>query len=443
VIHRNAAFFSAALLVLVMTGCSSTNVLNVSQDDRAELQVWTRHTPGSAQAQVADKLVKAFVAKTGYKARAVALFDDFETKLQQQAAYRQLPDIVINDTAQLGAMQTQGWLQQVDRATFAGGDQIADRAWDATKAADGKYYGVPMTAHTFALFVRADWRTRLKLPVPKTWDDIRNMAIAFTTRDPDGNGKNDTYGLVVPGTTKRGYIAWFFSSFLFDAGGDFLDEVQPGRWVPAINDTTGVATTTWLKTMFCQYHVVNPDAIQLDTTRAHDVFEKGIGGIYLTGPYMLPRFVKSMGSPKIEVYPLPAGPGAPNVSALAEGENVYLTVGSRNRAAQKAFAQFATSAEGQTIAMDGNKNGSIVRLPVNTKVDVGTVRSDPRWKTFQQVYPSARYTPSVPNWAPFLQLAGDSLNAVMADCGSDVKGSMDKLAAQFVSELKRQNVYGG
>jgi multiple sugar transport system substrate-binding protein len=443
VTHRTAALIGAALLTAMLTGCSSTDMLNVPQDDHAELQVWVRQPPGSGPAKTADRLVKAFTQKTGYKARAVALYEDFETKLQQQAAYRQLPDIVINDTAQLGTMQTQGWLQQVDRVTFPGGDQISDRAWKAAQAGDGNYYAVPMTAHTFALFVRADWRARLKLPVPTSWDDVKNMAIAFTTKDPDGNGKNDTYGLVVPGTTKRGYMAWYFSNFLLDSGGDFLAEVQPGRWVPAINDAKGVAATTWLKSMFCQYKVVNPDAVQIDTPRAHDTFEKGIGGVYLTGPYMLPRFVKSMSSQKLEVFPLPVAPGAAGPSALAEGENVYLTMGSRNRAGQKAFAQFATSVEGQTIAMDAKSGGPIVRLPVNTRVDLGKVRSDPRWTTFQQVYASAKYTPPVPNWAPFRQMAADGLNSVMADCGSDVKGSLDKLAAQFSDELRRQNVYGG
>ena len=439
---RTAALLSAALLVAVMTGCSSTSALNVTQDDHAELQVWVRQPPGSAPARTADRLVKAFVKKTGYKARAVALYEDFETKLQQQAAYRQLPDIVINDTAQLGTMQSQGWLQQVDRTTFPGADQITDRAWKAAQASDGNYYGVPLTAHTFALFIRADWRAKLGLSPPKSWTDVQNMAIAFTTRDPDGDGKNDTYGLVVPGTTKRGYMAWYFSNYLLDAGGDFLAEVQPGRWVPAVNDEKAIQAVTWLKNMFCQYRVVNPDAIEIDTARAHDTFEKGIGGIYLTGPYMLPRFVKSMGSPKIEVYPLPPGPRGGS-SALAEGENVYLAMGSRNRAGQRAFAEFATSVEGQTIAMDADSNGPIVRLPVNTRVDLGAVRHDPRWKTFQQVYNTAQYTPNVPNWAPFRQLAGDGLNSVMADCGSDVKGSLDKLAAQFSDELKRQNVYGG
>jgi multiple sugar transport system substrate-binding protein len=440
--QRIAAIVSAALLGVVLTGCSSTSMLNVPQDDHAQLQVWIREPPGSDQAKVADRLVKAFVQRTGYRARSVALYEDFETKMQQQAAYRQLPDIVINDTAQLGTMQSQGWLRQIDRTTFPGTTDISDVAWKAAQAGDGNYYAVPFSAHTFALFVRADWRARLHLPPPTSWADVQNMAIAFTTKDPDGNGKNDTYGLVVPGSTKRGYMAWYFSSYLLDSGGDFLAEVQPGRWVPAINDGKALAAANWLKSMFCQYHVVDPNAVQDDTPLAHSTFEKNIGGIYLTGPYMLPRFVKSMGSPHLEVFPLPPAPGA-SPSALAEGENVYLTMGSRNRAGQTAFAQFATSIEGQTIGMDTDNGGLIVRLPVNTKVDLGAIRHDPRWTTFQQVYQSAKYTPQVPNWAPFRQMAADMLNFVMSDCGSDVKSSLDKLANQFTDELKRQNVYGG
>src|SRR5258706_3691785 len=125
--------------------------------------------------------------------------------------------------------------------------------------------------------------------------------------------------------------------------------------------------------MFSQYKAVNPDEFSIDTPRAHDTFEKGIAGMYLTGPYMLPRFVKSMGGDKLEVVPMPPGPGG-GPSALAEGENVYLTRGSPDRVGQLAFAQFATSVQGQTIAMDGDNGGPIVRLPRNTKSDIGTVR---------------------------------------------------------------------
>ncbi|ACT01195.1 ABC transporter substrate-binding protein [Paenibacillus sp. JDR-2] len=46
------------------------------------------------------------------------------------------------------------------------------------------------------VWVREDWRKKLNLPEPKTIDDIRTISKAFTTQDPDGNGKNDTLGLV-------------------------------------------------------------------------------------------------------------------------------------------------------------------------------------------------------------------------------------------------------
>src|SRR5215216_675386 len=146
-----------------------------------------------ADPRIAHRLVSRFSARTGVKAKLVSLYDDFETKLQQQAAQRQLPDIVINDTAQLGTMQSQGWLQEIDRPAIKDSAKISDRAWEAAKASNGRYYAVPFSAQSFAIFVRADWRARLRLPEPKTWTDLANMATAFTERDPDGDGKADTY----------------------------------------------------------------------------------------------------------------------------------------------------------------------------------------------------------------------------------------------------------
>jgi multiple sugar transport system substrate-binding protein len=356
---RVAAGASTVLLAAVI-GCSSTDVGSVRQDPHATLQVWIRQTPGSAAADTEARLVAAFSKATGYNAKAIALYDDFETKLEQQAAQRQLPDIVINDTAQVGFMQSQGWLEQIGRSTFPNTADLSDRAWKATQAANGNYYGVPFSAHTFAFFIRSDWRKKLGLPLPKTWQDLVNMAVAFTTQDPDGDAKADTYGLDIPGTTKRGYMAWYFTTPLLDNGGDFLQQSQPGRWVPEINSAKSVQAAQWLQQMFCQYKVVNPDAVTIDTPAAHDRFEKGALGMYLTGPYMLPRFLKSMGGAELDVVPMPAGPGG-GPSALAEGENVYLTRGSPNEAGQMAFAEFATSIEGQSIGMDGDDAGPIVR----------------------------------------------------------------------------------
>src|SRR6266511_3900217 len=150
----------ALSLAVSAAGCSSTSVANVPQDAKAVLQVWIRQPANSPAAKTAERLVAEFTRTTGVRAKLVALYEDFETKVQQQAAQRQLPDIIINDTAQLGTMQTQGWIQEVNPATFAGAASISDRAWKATLASNGKNYAVPFSAQSFAVFVRADWWSR-------------------------------------------------------------------------------------------------------------------------------------------------------------------------------------------------------------------------------------------------------------------------------------------
>jgi putative aldouronate transport system substrate-binding protein len=47
------------------------------------------------------------------------------------------------------------------------------------------------------IYVRTDWLQKLGLSEPKTMDDLLKISRAFTKQDPDGNGKDDTVGLVV------------------------------------------------------------------------------------------------------------------------------------------------------------------------------------------------------------------------------------------------------
>lgn len=428
-------------LAVVVTGCSKTTPPPTNQDPGAPIEIWIRQAPESDSHKTLIKMANAFTVKTGIQTKVTAIFDGFETKLQQQGAQHALPDVVINDTAQLGNMQLQGWLREIKKSDVPGSEKITDRAWAAAQASDGKFYAMPFSAQSFLLLVRADWRKKLNLPEPKSWEELASMAKAFTDNDPDGNGKKDTYGFVIPGGTERGYMSWYASSFIWGNGGDFVAKSGEGKWQPAINNTKSVEAVSWLKDQFCAQKTVNPGAVNNNTTVTHEVFEKGQGGIYLVGPYVLARFVKSMGTDKIEAIALPKGPSASGPGTLAEGENVYLMDGSKNQAGQLKFAEFAASVEGQSIGMNKDDPGAIVRLPVNKDVDMSKVRADARWKVFQDFYNTAGvYTPSVPNWAPFRQTTADAINAVMANCGSDVRQSMDKLADQLGAELKKQNV---
>ena len=62
---------------------------------------------------------------------------------------------------------------------------------------DGRIYGFA-TPSAYAgnegLLIRKDWLDKLGLAEPATLDELYDVMYAFTYNDPDGNGKNDTYG---------------------------------------------------------------------------------------------------------------------------------------------------------------------------------------------------------------------------------------------------------
>ena len=98
---RLIAVATAAVLVAAgVTACGDDG----GKDAGAALQIWVRKPPGSNTEKTDQQLAAKFTAETGVPTKVTALFDDFETKLQQAAAQKHLPDIVINDTDQLGSL---------------------------------------------------------------------------------------------------------------------------------------------------------------------------------------------------------------------------------------------------------------------------------------------------------------------------------------------------
>lgn len=429
------------LATTALAGCStgsSTAGTSVKQNDETTqtLEIWQRKAPGSPSDKVGQEVATAFTEATGVKVEFSSILEDFEIKLQQRASQGDLPDIVINDTAQLGNMKTQGLLREIDPATIEGSDKIKERAWEGATAADGKIYGVPHTAQTVALFNRADWRQKVGAEVPTNWDELVKLWEAYSTQDPTGTGQ-DVAGLGVPGSTKRGYISWNTSSFFWSGGGEYFNEDGSGKFTSEVASEGSVAAASWIRGLVCEHDVLQPGAGSQDTTNVKELFQTGAVGSYLVAPYELASFDLKPGKEVVEVFAPPAGPAG--LTTLAEGNNVYLMAGSANEAAQEKFAEWAVSAEGQTVAMAGDREGNLVRVPVNSDVDMSTVREDPRWQMFEELYEdNGRYVPAVPNWAPFLNASAETLNTLISDCSLDVKDQMNKLDEKFTAELEAQ-----
>ncbi|MDF2651907.1 MAG: transporter substrate-binding protein [Paenibacillus sp.] len=81
-----------------------------------------------------------------------------------------------------------------------------------------------------AYYARKDWLDKLGLKVPTNYDELINVMKAFTFNDPDGNGKNDTYGFTTAGNgtaVSRSFPEWFKygfgAGFYIDENNNFID----------------------------------------------------------------------------------------------------------------------------------------------------------------------------------------------------------------------------
>lgn len=72
---------------------------------------------------------------------------------------------------------------------------VPEDFWDRVSV-DGRIYGIPTnnTEGKYNIHYRGDWLENLGLSVPATREEFTEVLRAFTQDDPDGNGKNDTYG---------------------------------------------------------------------------------------------------------------------------------------------------------------------------------------------------------------------------------------------------------
>ena len=400
------------------------------------LKIWMRY--GDNEKGVLDALTSTFTEETGIEVDLFLANLDFESRLARAAVGNALPDLLINDVTAMGQMRGMGILKEIDRAAIAGNENIYDVAWQSAQAPDGKYYGVPTSAQAFAVFVRKDWREKLGYDIPETWEDLHNLAKAFTEEDPDGNGKADTYGYVMPLSTTRGYATWFMSDLIWQAGGQFMEK-KGDKFVSSLATPEVAEALDFARTMICDGYA-QPGAITATTGDTTPVFSSGQGGIYRSGPYHIAPLSKEPGADVIEVIAPPAGPNGQ--AELAEGEAIFMTASTEHEAEAKKFIEFLISKQGQEIGMGlGIDASPIVRLSVNKTIDTVKVRDSKAWGVFADLYgTTAHYFPRVPNWKPIRQMTSDGFNTILSDCNSDIAAALPAIDDMVNQELDSQGV---
>jgi putative aldouronate transport system substrate-binding protein len=188
---------------------------------------------------------KAYEDKLGIKIKYLWTAPDaqYDQKSNIAIATADIPDVMSVNITQLKKMADDGQLEDLteiykqNAAPFTQ-EILSSDGGNALKSAtfDGKLLALPQMGsglgQTDVLWVRTDWLKKLNLPEPKTMADLLKISEAFTTQDPDGNNKADTFGLAMNkdvGGTSGSYFAameGFFNGY----------HAYPNIWV---KDATG------------------------------------------------------------------------------------------------------------------------------------------------------------------------------------------------------------
>ncbi|MEA4888560.1 MAG: extracellular solute-binding protein [Clostridiaceae bacterium] len=242
----------------------------------------------------------------------------WESKLNLEIASGDIPDVFQVSMVQMYQLKEAGLIMDLTDAY----DQYASdytkeiilesgsAQLDSTKI-DGKmmalpYCGLPKESGP-ALMLRDDWLEKLNLKAPETFDDLVAIIKAFVTQDPDGNGQDDTIGLVMDKT--------LFSAGL-NADISLCFHSYPYKWV---KDSSGAIayggiqpeTKALLERMAKMYAdgLIDKEFGSKDFTKGIEPIVQGKAGVYIgafwSPLYPLQALYNNDPTVKIGYYQLP------------------------------------------------------------------------------------------------------------------------------------------
>jgi putative aldouronate transport system substrate-binding protein len=143
------------------------------------------------------------------------------------------------------------------------------------------------TSDTSVLWVRDDWRTKLGLPEPRTMRDVIAIAEAFSSRDPDGNGRNDTSGLLLARdlfAARAGRMGEFIECYHGHADGWVRNsscQIVYGAIQPEVKTALGVLADLYRRGL------IDQDFAVIDNDRSLELILTGKTGLFY-GQFALP-----------------------------------------------------------------------------------------------------------------------------------------------------------
>lgn len=255
------------------------------------------------------ELYKELVRRTGvaYDGFGLPPGPEYTQRVHAVMASGQPPDLMwVNDTLAYIQYAQQGAFWELDeflkdKNALPQLTSYADYNYDAIRV-NGKVYGIPSVRiyRGFPIHVRTDWLDKLGLKMPTTVDELWQVAEAFATRDPDGNGRKDTYGLMW--WQDLNGLDQILSGFGIVSS---WEEDKPGHIIPAYITPKQKNLLAWLRRGI-EAGIFDPDSPimkrdDVETVKA----QAGKAGIFYTGLGGQTLNALQKNTPSAQLMPLP------------------------------------------------------------------------------------------------------------------------------------------
>ena len=260
------------------------------------------------QPDESDDILKVLEKKFNADLQLNVITSEYESKLNLEVSSGNTPDIMKVSSAQFNSFLEQELLLPIEDYVEKMPNFMAlypDVLEDPTLRVNGHLYFLKgnkkaddIVKSYDSLWIRQDWLDNLGLSVPTTLEELKEVTVAFATKDPDGNKVNDTFGFTglggVSNTSDHYALNPFFGAYGVGTSHYILNESNELVYSAATDAYRDALA--WIKG-FIDTGAVDPDMMLMTSFDAvrEKVYRNQVGMIYFSwAEFIKPPYDKTL-----------------------------------------------------------------------------------------------------------------------------------------------------
>lgn len=419
--------FSFLIIAVLVVGCASPA--------RSEPQSLSFMVSGDlAELHAYQTLVKSFEDRNpDVKIELIHIpgQSDYRTRLATDFAAGSPADVVLINYRRFGTFAAKSALEPLgpylDKSTLVSKEDFYPQAIEPFTW-QGQLMCIPQNLSSLVVYYNKNLFDQAGVAYPATdwnWEDFLSTAQQLT-RDLDGDGQTDQYGLGFEISLAR------FAPFIWQHGGQVVNNTYtPTRL--ALDHPLSLDAIRWVVELQAKHHVV-PDAEQEEAEDSESRFLNGRLAMYLNSRRGVPTYREIEGF-DWDIAPLPRDV---HTASLVHSDAYCMPSTVKNKYLVWRFIEFANSVDGQTIIAASGRTVPSLRSVAESQAFLDPKQKPYNSRVFLDMIPYLYALPSSATWVDVEEVTDNELQRAFFGKASieDAVQSATSLSHPFLGEAE-------